>query len=78
MSAFRETSNDAPIFKSVSSSTKQLFQLLNCIRFAPKVHVQISEEGLRFAADEARVMQGDFAFRNSTYESLRIIIIIEI
>ncbi|RKF80821.1 DNA damage checkpoint control protein rad1 [Golovinomyces cichoracearum] len=58
MSAFRETSNDAPIFKSVSSSTKQLFQLLNCIRFAPKVHVQISEEGLRFAADEARVMQG--------------------
>lgn len=78
MSVFEEISNVAPIFKSVSSSTKQLFQLLNCIRFAPKVHIQISEEGLRFAADEARVMQGDFAFRNSKYESQRIIIVIVI
>jgi cell cycle checkpoint protein len=47
-----------PIFKAVSSSARQLFQLLNCIRFAPKAHVQISNDGLRFAVEESRVMQG--------------------
>ncbi|KAG4422472.1 hypothetical protein IFR04_004373 [Cadophora malorum] len=47
-----------PIFKSVSSSARQLFQLLNCIRFAPKAQVQISPEGIRFAVEESRVMQG--------------------
>ncbi|KUJ08783.1 Rad1-domain-containing protein [Mollisia scopiformis] len=50
--------NVVPIFKAVSSSARQLFQLLNCIRFAAKVHVQISAEGLRFAVEESRVMQG--------------------
>lgn len=50
--------NGVPIFKAVSSSARQLFQLLNCIRFAPKVHVTISAEGLRFAVEESRVMQG--------------------
>lgn len=50
--------NDPPIFKAVSSSARQLFQLLNCIRFAPKVHVQLSTGGLRFAVEESRVMQG--------------------
>jgi len=53
-----EGENDAPIFKAVSSSARQLFQLLNCISFAPKVQVQISSEGLRFAVEESRVMQG--------------------
>ncbi|KAI9047487.1 hypothetical protein LZ554_008206 [Drepanopeziza brunnea f. sp. 'monogermtubi'] len=47
-----------PIFKSVSSSARQLFQLLNCIRFAPKAQVEISPEGIHFAVDESRVMQG--------------------
>ncbi|CAD6501479.1 BgTH12-01731 [Blumeria graminis f. sp. triticale] len=47
-----------PIFKAVSGSTRQLFQLLKCIRFATKVHIQISSEGLRFAVEESRVMQG--------------------
>ncbi|KAI9648588.1 checkpoint clamp complex protein Rad1 [Ciborinia camelliae] len=47
-----------PIFKAVSSSTRQLFQLLNTIRFAPKVQVQISTQGIRFAVEESRVMQG--------------------
>jgi len=49
---------DSPIFKAVSGSTRQLFQLLNCIRFASKAHVQVSNEGLRFAVEESRVMQG--------------------
>lgn len=47
-----------PIFKAVSSSARQLFQLLNTIRFAPKVQVQISTHGIRFAVEESRVMQG--------------------
>ncbi|KAH8597620.1 Rad1/Rec1/Rad17 [Bisporella sp. PMI_857] len=58
MSTIGENQPGAPIFKAVSSSARQLFQLLNCIRFAPKVHVQISNEGMRFAVEESRVMQG--------------------
>ena len=58
MSAIGETEGP-PIFRAVSSSARQLFQLLNCIRFAPRAQVQISEEGLRFAVEESRVMQGE-------------------
>ncbi|KAM4058714.1 repair protein rad1/Rec1/Rad17 domain-containing protein [Hirsutella rhossiliensis] len=47
-----------PIFRAVATSTRPLYQLLRCINFAPRVHVQITEEGIRFAADHARVMQG--------------------
>ncbi|PFH59739.1 hypothetical protein XA68_11949 [Ophiocordyceps unilateralis] len=47
-----------PIFQAVATSTRPLFQLLRCINFAPRVHVQITDEGIRFAADHARVMQG--------------------
>jgi cell cycle checkpoint protein len=53
-----DDSDGPPIFRAVSSSARQLFQLLNCIRFAPKCQVQISHEGLRFAVEESRVMQG--------------------
>ena len=58
MSTIGDVENGPPIFKAVSSSARQLFQLLNCIRFAPKAHVQISSEGMRFAVEESRVMQG--------------------
>ncbi|KAM5355253.1 hypothetical protein ACJ41O_001899 [Fusarium nematophilum] len=54
-----------PIFRAVSTSTRPLYQLLRCINFAPRVHVQITEEGIRFAADHARVMQG-VAFLDKT------------
>ncbi|KAF5609174.1 cell cycle checkpoint [Fusarium subglutinans] len=47
-----------PIFRAVATSTRPLYQLLRCINFAPRVHVQITEDGVRFAADHARVMQG--------------------
>ncbi|PHH71812.1 hypothetical protein CDD80_4980 [Ophiocordyceps camponoti-rufipedis] len=47
-----------PMFQAVATSTRPLFQLLRCINFAPRVHVQITDEGVRFAADHARVMQG--------------------
>lgn len=58
MSAAQGHDDQIPIFKAVSNSARQLFQLLNCIRFVPKVHVTISNEGLRFAVEDARVMQG--------------------
>ncbi|EKG18298.1 Repair protein Rad1/Rec1 [Macrophomina phaseolina MS6] len=50
-----------PILSAVSSSARQLFILLRCIGFAQKARVQISEDGLRFSAEDNRVMQG-FAF----------------
>lgn len=58
MSEHGEIDYDALVFKAVSSSARQLFQLLNCIRFAPKSQVQISNDGLRFAVEESKVMQG--------------------
>ncbi|KAI6713584.1 hypothetical protein PZA11_005849 [Diplocarpon coronariae] len=58
MSTFGEQESGPPVFKSVSSSARQLFQLLNCIRFASKAQVQIGPEGIRFAVEDSRVMQG--------------------
>ncbi|KAL3305088.1 DNA repair exonuclease rad1 [Colletotrichum asianum] len=47
-----------PIFRAVASSTKPLYQLLKTINFTNKVHVQLQEDGIRFAADLSRVLQG--------------------
>ncbi|KAI1360936.1 DNA repair exonuclease rad1 [Xylaria arbuscula] len=47
-----------PLFRAVASSTRQIYQLLKCISFAPKVEVQLTHFGIRFAADHSRVMQG--------------------
>ncbi|KAK0657604.1 repair protein Rad1/Rec1/Rad17 [Cercophora newfieldiana] len=47
-----------PIFRAVASSTRPFYQLLKSIGFTNKIHVEITENGLRFAADHARVMQG--------------------
>ncbi|KAK3309593.1 Rad1/Rec1/Rad17 [Chaetomium strumarium] len=47
-----------PIFRAVANSTRPLYQLLKAINFTNKVHIDITENGLRFAADHARVMQG--------------------
>ncbi|KAJ9132008.1 DNA damage checkpoint control protein rad1 [Pleurostoma richardsiae] len=48
----------SPLFRAVASSTRPLYQLLRCISFTNKVHVEITEEGIKFAADQSRVMQG--------------------
>ncbi|KAJ5021128.1 repair protein Rad1/Rec1/Rad17-domain-containing protein, partial [Bipolaris maydis] len=42
---------------AVSSSARQLYQLLRCIAFSNKAHVQISDIGLKLAVDEASVME---------------------
>ncbi|GKT64640.1 DNA repair exonuclease RAD1 [Colletotrichum tofieldiae] len=47
-----------PLFRAVASSTRPMYQLLRTISFSNKVHVQLQEDGIRFAADLSRVMQG--------------------
>lgn len=61
--------NAPPIFNAVSSSTRQLYLLLRCISFAPKAEVQIRKEGLRFAVEESRVMQGLVFLRKDLFTS---------
>ncbi|KAI9806480.1 MAG: ssDNA endodeoxyribonuclease [Piccolia ochrophora] len=50
--------HERPIFSAVSSSARQLFQILRCVGFAAKAQVSITSDGLRFAVEESRVMQG--------------------
>ena len=52
------SSSDPPIFTALSTSARQLYLLLRCISFTPKAEVHITPEGLRFSAEEARVVQG--------------------
>ncbi|KAH9892978.1 Rad1-domain-containing protein [Xylariomycetidae sp. FL2044] len=47
-----------PLFRAVASSTRHIYQMLKCISFVPKVLVEVTHEGIRFAADYSRVMNG--------------------
>jgi cell cycle checkpoint protein len=47
-----------PLFTGVSNNARHLYTLLSCIGFASKATVQITPDGLRFSAEEARVIQG--------------------
>lgn len=58
MSNIIANAGSGPLFRAVSSSARQLFLLLNCIRFASKVQVRITTDGIQFAVEESRVMQG--------------------
>jgi cell cycle checkpoint protein len=58
---------DPPLLTAVSSSARQLYLLLRCIAFSTKAHVQINEEGLRLAVDEASVMEGTISPRLDQY-----------
>ncbi|KAH8682442.1 DNA repair exonuclease rad1 [Xylariales sp. PMI_506] len=64
-STIEPTNPNQPLFRAVASSTRQIHQLLKCISFTSKVHVQITQDGIRFAADHSRVMQG-VAFLDKT------------
>ncbi len=59
-----------PLFRAVATSTRPLYQLLRCINFAPRVHVQITEDGIRFSADHAKVMQGMLTWRCEWFNHL--------
>lgn len=58
MSNLFKVSMPRSLFRAVATSTRPLYQLLKTISFANKVHVEITEDGLRFSVDHARVMQG--------------------
>jgi cell cycle checkpoint protein len=47
-----------PLFSSVSNNAHHLYTLLSCIGFASRATVQITPDGLRFSAEEGRVLQG--------------------
>ncbi|KAK3694301.1 Rad1/Rec1/Rad17 [Podospora appendiculata] len=58
-----------PLFRAVASSTRPLYQLLKSINFTKKIHVEITEKGIRFTADHARVMQGVARWTKSMFTS---------
>ncbi|KAI2794756.1 hypothetical protein POX_a01357 [Penicillium oxalicum] len=47
-----------PLFTGVSNNARHLYTLLSCIGFATKATVQITPDGIRFSAEEGRVIQG--------------------
>lgn len=47
-----------PLFTGVSNNAHHLYTLLSCIGFASRATVQITPDGLRFSAEEGRVLQG--------------------
>jgi cell cycle checkpoint protein len=59
--------DEPPILTAVSSSARQLFLLLRCIAFANKAHVHIGAEGLKFAVDEASVMEASVFLDKSLF-----------
>lgn len=66
-----------PLFTGVSNNAHHLYTLLSCIGFASRASVQITPDGLRFSAEEGRVLQGlafldkslftSYTFNASTY-----------
>ena len=47
-----------PVFNAVSSSVKQLWQLLRCVGFNNKAQILITRQGLRVTVEESQIMQG--------------------
>ncbi|EFX00916.1 DNA repair protein [Grosmannia clavigera kw1407] len=60
----------APLFRALATSTRPIYQLLRCISFSNKVHVEISGDGIKFIADNARVMQEESTGMASLGKSL--------
>ncbi|KIX07819.1 uncharacterized protein Z518_02473 [Rhinocladiella mackenziei CBS 650.93] len=47
-----------PIFSATSTNARQLYLLLRCIAFSQRAEVQITQSGMKFSVEEARVVQG--------------------
>lgn len=67
---------DSTLFTAVSSSARQLLQLLRCISFTSKAHVRIAPEGLRITTEDGSVMEAFIflersLFTNYKYNQLR-------
>lgn len=63
--------SDLPIFNAVSGSARQIFLLLRCISFSPKVQVQITEDGLRFSVEESSVLEGMIFLEKSLFTTFQ-------
>ncbi|KAF8458016.1 Rad1/Rec1/Rad17 [Terfezia claveryi] len=57
MNTSQETPN-SPCFSAVTSSARQLFNILRCVGFVSRAQVQISSDGIRVSVEDSRVMQG--------------------
>lgn len=58
-----------PVLSAVSTSVRQLCHLLSCIRFADKVQISITSDGITFSVEEARVMQGSIFLDKAMFTS---------
>lgn len=61
-----------PLFQAVTSSTRPLHQLLKCISFSSKLHVDIGPQLIRFSAEKTRVMQGTANWDKGLFSSYTI------
>lgn len=57
------------LFTAVSSSARQLLQLLRCIAFNNKAHVRISPDGLRITTEESSIMEAFVFLEKSLFTS---------
>lgn len=60
---------DSTLFTAVSSSARQLLQLLRCISFANKAHVRIAPEGLRITTEDGSVMEAFIFLEKALFTS---------
>ncbi|KAM0720092.1 hypothetical protein Q7P37_004228 [Cladosporium fusiforme] len=58
---------DSTLFTAVSSSARQLLQLLRCISFTNKAHVRIAQEGLRITTEDSTVMEAFIFLERSLF-----------
>jgi cell cycle checkpoint protein len=58
---------DSNLFTAVSSSARQLLQLLRCISFTDKAHVRIGQEGLRITTEDGSVMEAFIFIEKSLF-----------
>lgn len=68
--AFNMT-GQSPLLVAVSSSARQLFQLLRCIAFNPRAQVQVLPDGIRFSIDEFSYMEATVYLEKSLFTTYR-------
>ncbi|KAF8416488.1 putative DNA repair protein Rad1 [Tirmania nivea] len=56
-----------PCFSAVTSSARQLFNILRCVGFVSRAQIQISNDGIRVSVEDSRVMQGHAFLDNKLF-----------
>ena len=57
------------LFNALSTSARQLFQLLRCIAFSQKAEIQVTARGIRVSTEESRAVQGVAFLDDSLFSS---------